>query len=163
MALPSEEEIQEVFNLFNPEGSGIKIKEIGTVMRSLGLASSQAQLSEFATEAAQIDDTFVQFSVFLSFVKRAQTHEASKSVDFEKEMKGLHEGIKHFCDKLTQKQSRETNADMVKISDIKHLLSAVGDKMSEEELEEMSREMRGTCRIQDGRVSFEDFVKMLKS
>merc|ERR1712113_1051360 len=110
-----------------------------------------------------IDEAYVQFSDFISFVKRAQSHEASKSVDFDKEMKGLHEGIKHFCDKLTQKQSRETNADMVKISDIKHLLSAVGDKMSEEELEEMSREMRASCRIQDGRVSFEDLVRLLKS
>ena len=69
MAVP-DEEVQEVFKLFDQDGSGIKIKEIGTVMRSLGLAASEAQLREFRTEAEQKDSAFVQFPDFLSYVKR---------------------------------------------------------------------------------------------
>mmetsp|Transcript_81751 Transcript_81751/g.264900 ORF Transcript_81751/g.264900 Transcript_81751/m.264900 type:complete len:164 (-) Transcript_81751:399-890(-) len=163
MAAPEEAEIHEVFKLFDQEGSGIKIKEIGTVMRSLGLAASEAQLREFQAEATKKDAHYVQFPDFVSYVNRAQTVEANKSVDFAKEMSGLKIGMLHFFDKLSQKQIREDPPDMVKIADLKHLLSSVGEKMSEEEIEEMSREIRGSCRIQEGRVSFEDFMKLLQA
>uniref|UniRef100_A0A7S0AIB1 Calmodulin n=1 Tax=Pyrodinium bahamense TaxID=73915 RepID=A0A7S0AIB1_9DINO len=163
MAVPEEAEIHEVFKLFDQEGSGIKIKEIGTVMRSLGLAAPEAQLREFVAEAAKKDSNHVQFSDFMGYVRRAQTMEADKSVDVAKEMQGMKNGIGHFFDKLSHKQIRENPPDMVKIADIKHLLSSVGEKMAEEEIEEMAREIRNSCRIQDGRVSFDDFVKMLQA
>lgn len=49
--MAANEEVEEVFKLFDQDGSGIKIKEIGTVLRSLGLAASEAQLREFRSEA----------------------------------------------------------------------------------------------------------------
>mmetsp|Transcript_6020 Transcript_6020/g.12285 ORF Transcript_6020/g.12285 Transcript_6020/m.12285 type:complete len:164 (-) Transcript_6020:178-669(-) len=162
MALPDEAEIHEVFKLFDQEGSGIKIKEIGTVMRSLGLAASEAQLREFSAEATKNNGFYVPFSDFMGYVRCAQTVEAGKSMDVAKEMNGMKIGIVHFFDKLSHKQIRENPPDMVKIADIKHLLSSVGEKMSEEEIEEMAREIRNTCKVQDGRVSFDDFVKMLQ-
>mmetsp|Transcript_99890 Transcript_99890/g.298348 ORF Transcript_99890/g.298348 Transcript_99890/m.298348 type:complete len:163 (-) Transcript_99890:62-550(-) len=162
MALPEEAEIHEVFKLFDQEGSGIKIKEIGTVMRSLGLSASEAQLREFAAEAAK-NGMYVQFSDFMGYVRRAQTVEAGRSVDFAKEMGGMKTGIMHFFDKLSYKQIQDNPPDMVKVADIKHLLSSVGEKMSEEEIEEMSKEIRNTCKVQDGRVSFNDFVAMLQA
>lgn len=163
MAVPEQEEIHEVFKLFDQDGSGIKIKEIGTVMRSLGIAASEAQLREFAVEAAKKDGTYVQFPDFNSYVKRAQTVEADKHVDVAKEMQGMKVGLLHFFDKMSQKQIRESPPETVKINDLKHLLSSVGEKMTEEELEEFARELRGSCRIQDGRVDFDDFVKLLQT
>lgn len=163
MAVPEQEEIHEVFKLFDQDGSGIKIKEIGTVMRSLGIAASEAQLREFAVEAAKKDGTYVQFPDFMSYVKRAQTVEADKHVDVAKEMQGMKVGLLHFFDKMSQKQIRESPPETVKINDLKHLLSSVGEKMTEEELEEFARELRGSCRIQDGRVDFDDFVKLLQT
>lgn len=78
-------------------------------------------------------------------------------------MQGMKDGVLHFFDKLPHKQLRDTAPDTVKLSDLKHLLSSVGEKMSEEEIEEMTKEIRGTCRIADGRVNFEDFVNLLMS
>mmetsp|Transcript_93731 Transcript_93731/g.176222 ORF Transcript_93731/g.176222 Transcript_93731/m.176222 type:complete len:164 (-) Transcript_93731:106-597(-) len=163
MAQLNEEEVQEVFKLFDQEGSGIKIKEIGTVMRSLGVAASEAQLKEFVAEATQKDSSHVQFADFLLYVKRAQSVEAGSSADVAKEMNGMKVGLLYFFDKMPQKQIRENPPEMVKIADLKHLLSAVGEKMSEEETEEMSREIRNTCRVEEGRVNFDDFVKMLST
>mmetsp|Transcript_48035 Transcript_48035/g.96906 ORF Transcript_48035/g.96906 Transcript_48035/m.96906 type:complete len:165 (-) Transcript_48035:162-656(-) len=161
--MPEEAEIHEVFQLFDQDSSGIKIKEIGTVMRSLGLTATEAQLREFSAEASKKDSMFVPFADFMEYVRRAQTVEAGKHVDVAKEMNGMKVGMAHFFDKLTPKQISATPPDMVKIADLKHLLSSVCEKMSEEEIEEMSREIRNTCRIQDGRVSFDDFVKMIQA
>eukprot|EP00930_Biecheleria_cincta_P070385 TRINITY_DN58021_c0_g1_i1.p1 TRINITY_DN58021_c0_g1~~TRINITY_DN58021_c0_g1_i1.p1 ORF type:complete len:186 (-),score=50.39 TRINITY_DN58021_c0_g1_i1:91-579(-) len=162
MAAIPDEEVQEVFKLFDQDGSGIKIKEIGTVMRSLGVSVSQAQLGEFRAEAEKKDNTYLEFADFLGFVKRAETVEAGKSSDMAKEMAGMKVGLLHFFDKMSSKQIRESPPDNVKIADIKHILSSVGEKMTEEEIEEMTREVRANCKIQDGRVNFDDFVNLLK-
>merc|ERR1711870_146183 len=144
-------------------GSGIKIKEIGTVMRSLGLAPAQAQIKVFMDEAAKKDGTHVGFSDFMSYVKQAKSAEADKNVDFEKEMAGMKQGVSRFYDKLSHKQIRENPPDMLKLADIKHLLSTGGEKLSEEEIEELSKDVRQNCKVEDGRVSFDDFVKLLKT
>ncbi|CAE7519892.1 PCM1 [Symbiodinium natans] len=161
MAVP-DEEIQEVFKLFDQDGSGIKIKEIGTVMRSLGLAASEAQLREFRAEAEKKDPAFVQFPDFLAYVKRMETVEATKSSDVAKEMEGMKVGLLYFFDKLTTKQIRESPPDSIKMADLKHIMSSVGEKMTEEEIEEMARDVRASCKMEDGRVNFADFVNLLK-
>eukprot|EP00747_Dinoflagellata_sp_TGD_P182759 gnl/TRDRNA2_/TRDRNA2_37132_c0_seq1.p1 gnl/TRDRNA2_/TRDRNA2_37132_c0~~gnl/TRDRNA2_/TRDRNA2_37132_c0_seq1.p1 ORF type:complete len:168 (-),score=57.98 gnl/TRDRNA2_/TRDRNA2_37132_c0_seq1:143-646(-) len=160
----TEEEIHECYKLFDQEGSGrIKIKEIGTVMRSQGLVCSEELLKEIRAEAQKKDPDGVPFADFLNYVRKAQAVEADKAVDFTKEMQGVRNGMLHFFDKVSTKQIRESPPEYVKIADLKHLLSTIGEKMSEEEIEEMSKEMRTTCTCQDGRVKFEDFVNMLKS
>merc|ERR1712187_685985 len=128
-----------------------------------GLSSPQAQLKVFMEEADKKDPTYVSFSSFMAFVKQAQTSEADKKVDFEKEMQGMKEGVSRFYDKLSHKQIREQPPDMLKLADIKHLLSTGGEKLSEEEIEELSKDVRQNCRVEDGRVSFDDFVKLLKT
>lgn len=158
----NEEEIQEVFKLFDQEGSGIKIKEIGMVMRSLGVAVSEAQLKEFVTEATSTGMKTVEFNTFHGMVKRAQTVQDVQSKDVATQMNSMKVGILHFFDKLPDKQIRDSPPATVKIADIKHLLSSVGEKMSEEEIEEMAREIRNTCQVDDGRVNFGDFVNMLQ-
>merc|ERR1712107_305428 len=112
-------------------------------------------------EATKADPSFVQFSDFMLYVRRAQMMELDQAADIGKELAGMKKGILHFWDKMSREQIRTNEPESVKITDIKHLLSSVGEKMSEEEIEEMSKEMRKSCRIQDGRVIFEDFVKML--
>mmetsp|Transcript_93877 Transcript_93877/g.265187 ORF Transcript_93877/g.265187 Transcript_93877/m.265187 type:complete len:164 (+) Transcript_93877:102-593(+) len=163
MATLDNDAVQEVFKLFDPDGSGIKIKEIGTVMRSLGLATSEAQTQEFVSQALKKDKNFVQFPDFLGYVREAQTFDAANSGDVTKDLMGLKDGVLHFFEKLSPKQLRDAPTEMVKIADLKHVLSAAGEKMSEEEIEDMAREIRTCCQVEDGRVKFEDFIAMLQS
>ncbi|CAE8722445.1 unnamed protein product, partial [Polarella glacialis] len=113
MAVP-EEEIHEVFKLFDQDGGGIKIKEIGTVLRSLGLAASEDQVREFIADAKTKDPNAVQFPDFMEYVKRSEAMEATKSGDVAKEMAGMKTGILHFFDKLSTKTMRESPPDSVK-------------------------------------------------
>eukprot|EP00746_Dinoflagellata_sp_MGD_P016521 gnl/MRDRNA2_/MRDRNA2_137366_c0_seq1.p1 gnl/MRDRNA2_/MRDRNA2_137366_c0~~gnl/MRDRNA2_/MRDRNA2_137366_c0_seq1.p1 ORF type:complete len:194 (+),score=46.24 gnl/MRDRNA2_/MRDRNA2_137366_c0_seq1:80-583(+) len=157
-----EKEIQECFHLFDQEGTkSIQIKEIGTVMRSLGLAPSEAVLRDIVTEAKKKDSSKVLFTDFLEYVKRVKALESEKSVDAVKELEGMKLGMLHFFDKVSKKKLREDPPTTVKLADLKHLLSSVGEKMSEEEMDEMMKEVRTNCQVQDGRVSFDDFVKLL--
>jgi len=158
----SEEDVKEVFKLFDQDGSGIKIKEIGTVLRSLGLSAKNASLAAYTEDAQKKDKNFVQFGDFMGYVKQAQSEETQDIVDVGKELAPMKLGIHHFFDKLTVKQIRDSPPDMVKIADIKHLLSSVGEKMTEEECEDMAREIRNVCKVEDGKVKFGDFVEMLK-
>merc|ERR1711974_120595 len=109
---------------------------MGTVMRSLGLACPEAQLTEFVAEATKVNN----------------------STDVAKEMQSIRVGINHYFEKMSFKQARESSSDMVKVADLKHLMATMGEKLSEEEIEEMSRENRASCKVEDGRVSFGDFV-----
>eukprot|EP00928_Gymnodinium_smaydae_P053291 TRINITY_DN37318_c0_g1_i1.p2 TRINITY_DN37318_c0_g1~~TRINITY_DN37318_c0_g1_i1.p2 ORF type:complete len:190 (-),score=61.59 TRINITY_DN37318_c0_g1_i1:52-546(-) len=163
MAGVDEAEVQEVFKLFDQDGSGIKLREIGTVMRSLGVATTEAQNREFVAEAQKKDKNYIQFRDFLEFVKIAHSKASSESIDVVKELEGMKVGCLHFFDKLSAKQLRESPPDMVKIADVKHMLSSVGEKMSEEEIEELAREIRATCQVEDGRVKFSDLASMMAS
>eukprot|EP00929_Paragymnodinium_shiwhaense_P121437 TRINITY_DN93667_c0_g1_i1.p1 TRINITY_DN93667_c0_g1~~TRINITY_DN93667_c0_g1_i1.p1 ORF type:complete len:162 (-),score=67.51 TRINITY_DN93667_c0_g1_i1:338-823(-) len=158
----SEDDVKEVFKLFDQDGSGIKIKEIGTVLRSLGLSAKEASLRLYSEDAQKKDKNFVQFGDFMNYVKQAQTEETDNVIDVAKELEGMKLGIHHFFDKLPAKQIRDSPPEMVKIADLKHLLSSVGEKMTEEECEDMAREIRNVCKVEDGKVKFADFVEMLK-
>mmetsp|Transcript_70928 Transcript_70928/g.197073 ORF Transcript_70928/g.197073 Transcript_70928/m.197073 type:complete len:164 (-) Transcript_70928:108-599(-) len=163
MAALDESAVLEVFKLFDPDGSGIKIKEIGTVMRSLGLMTSEDQVRAFMAAATKKDKNFVQFQDFLGYANQAQSMEAASTGDVTKDLQGMKTGLLHFFDKLTPKQLRESPPDTVKIADLKHILSSAGEKMTEEEIEDMAREIRASCKVEDGRVNFDDFVSMLQA
>eukprot|EP00927_Polykrikos_kofoidii_P073944 TRINITY_DN69949_c0_g1_i1.p1 TRINITY_DN69949_c0_g1~~TRINITY_DN69949_c0_g1_i1.p1 ORF type:complete len:167 (+),score=49.84 TRINITY_DN69949_c0_g1_i1:87-587(+) len=161
MASLNEDELKEEFKLFDQDGTGIKLKDLGTVLRSLGLSVPQAQLRNMTEQAVKKDSNFVQFPDFLVYVKQAAAFEEQSSGDFPKEMVGMKTGIHHFFDKMSPKQITAGGNDFVKIADLKHLLSAVGEKMSEEECEDMSREIRNKCSVEDNKVKFDDFVALL--
>merc|ERR1712107_801898 len=111
-----ENEVKEVFKLFDQDGQGIKIKEIGTVLRSLGLATTEAQLKNYVAEATKKDKNYVQFNDFLVYVREQQKVEAQQSTgDIASEMQGMKTGILHFFDKLSTKQIRESPPKTVKI------------------------------------------------
>lgn len=156
-----EEDIREVFKLFDTEGGGIKIKEIGTVMRSLGIACPEAQLREFVAEATK-KGGICPFGDFLGYFRRAEATEVNNPTDVAKEMSGLKAGLHRYYEKMSFKQATESGQDMVKLADLKHVMSIMGEKLSEEEIEEMTRDIRSSCRVEDGRVSFDDFVNLCK-
>ena len=84
--------------------------------------------------------------------------QATKSVDVAKEMEGMKVGgwlqlgfspglffffspriflkvqigLLHFFDKLTTKQLRESPLSSIKVADLKHIMSSVGEKMTED-------------------------------
>lgn len=160
-----ETEVKETFKLFDQEGGGsIRIREIGTVMRSLGLSPPEAVLTGFRTEARKADEygsDKVEYSMFLGFVKRASELSSKQDADMAKELKGVKTGIHHFIDKIPPKQLRESPPDTVKVADLRHLMATMGEKLSEEELEEFVKDIRASCEVVEGRVNYDEFMKMV--
>lgn len=160
-----EGEVKEVFKLFDQEGGNtIKIREIGTVMRSLGLSPPEQALKEMRNEARKADTYSterVNYDLFLAFVKRAQDLSSKEDVDANKELKGMKMGMLHFMDKIPSKQLHENPPESVKVTDLRHIMATMGEKFSEEELEEFMKDVRANCEVVDGRVNFDEFVKMI--
>lgn len=165
MAQLDEAEVKEVFKLFDQEGGNtIKIREIGTVMRSLGLSPPEAALKEMREEARKADtygSDKVDYEQFQHFVKRAQEMSSKQDSDITKEVGYVKTGMLHFFDKVPAKELREAPPDTVKLTDLRHLMMTMGEKLSEDELEELMKDLRSSCEVVDGRVKFEDFVKMI--
>ena len=87
----------------------------------------------------------------------------SGPVDVVAKLEPMHVGMLHFFDKVSPKQIRESPCETVKINDLKHILSSCGEKLSEEELEEMAKEIRTNCTTSDGRVNWKEFVAMIQN
>jgi len=100
----NEDEILETFKLFDQEGSGIKCKDIGTVMRSLGVGAKEKQLKEFITQASQ-KGSFVSFPDFMEYVKKAQSALTDDSAVNKEAIQGMQVGILRFFEKMSQKKN----------------------------------------------------------
>jgi calmodulin len=92
------EEFKEAFSLFDPEGNGyIQTKELGTVLRSLGIHTTDEEKNEFIEKYDPNSESVIYFKDFLEIIisKISETKpddellEAFKLFDIEK---------KHYLD-----------------------------------------------------------------
>lgn len=71
-------EYKEAFSLFDKDGDGtITTKELGTVMRSLGLNPTEAELQDMVNEVDADGNGNIDFTEFLTMV-RGERMRASK-------------------------------------------------------------------------------------
>ena len=59
--MAQEDSVEEVYKLFDTEGDGLRIKDIGTVLHSLGLSPSLQLLEEFVEDAKRRDGEWEAF------------------------------------------------------------------------------------------------------
>jgi len=158
-------EVHDVFKLFDNDGDdSVKISDIATVLRSLGYEPPAKALKDFADEAKKLDefDTGkVKYDVFLTFVEKSKEYANLSAQDASKELDGMRDGILHFFEGVSLKKLREGENKTIPIKTVKHLLSHCGEKMAEEELDELIKDVNMKCKVEDGRVDFQDFKKML--
>ena len=121
------------------EGS-ITIKELGTVLRSLGENIPEDDLRDMVSEADADGNEHVDFPEFLSMITRRM-----KSYT-ETEMKDAF----HSFDMEDNK--------FISVVDLRNVMETIGEKLSDGEVQDMIHvaDIDG-----DGRVSYEDFVNMM--
>lgn len=161
-------EVQEVFKLFDVDGEGtIKIREIATVLRSLGYAPPESVLNEMTAEAKKVDEYnrgTVTEALFVTFVEKAKEYNKATEGDASKELDALRNGILHFFEGVSTKEINAGKvANMVSLQVLKRLMASVGEKMMDREMEEFLTEVRNNCKVEGDRVDFNDFKKMLLS
>ena len=137
-------EFKEAFSLFDKDGDGtITTKELGTVMRSLGQNPTEAELQDMVNEVDADGNGTIDFPEFLTMMARKM-----KDTDSEEELK---EAFKVF--------DKDGNG-FISASELRHVMTNLGEKLTDEEVDEMIREADVDG---DGQINYEEFVKMMMS
>ncbi|EEA06466.1 putative calmodulin [Cryptosporidium serpentis] len=135
-------EFKEAFSLFDKDGDGsITTKELGTVMRSLGQNPTEAELLDMINEIDADGNGTIDFPEFLSLMARKM-----KDTDTEDE---LTEAFSVF--------DRDGNG-FISAAELRHVMTNLGEKLTDEEVDEMIREADVDG---DGQIMYEEFVKMM--
>jgi calmodulin len=126
------------------DGDGtITTKELGTVMRSLGQNPTEAELQDMVNEVDADGNGTIDFPEFLTMMARKM-----KDTDSEEEIK---EAFKVF--------DKDGNG-FISAAELRHVMTNLGEKLSDSEVEEMIREADVDG---DGQINYEEFVKMMMS
>ncbi|KAF6371479.1 calmodulin like 3 [Rhinolophus ferrumequinum] len=137
-------EFREAFSLFDKDGDGsITTQELGTVMRALGQNPTQAELQAMVSEIDQDGNSTVDFSEFLGVMARRMKDRGSEEE--------IREAFRVF--------DKDGNG-LVSAAELRHVMTRLGEKLSDQELEEM---IRAADVDDDGQVNYEEFVRMLVS
>ncbi|KAJ1689241.1 hypothetical protein LUZ63_013396 [Rhynchospora breviuscula] len=134
-------EFKEAFSLFDKDGDGcITTKELGTVMRSLGQNPTEAELQDMINEVDADGNGTIDFPEFLNLMARKM-----KDTDSEEELK---EAFRVF--------DKDQNG-FISAAELRHVMTNLGEKLTDEEVDEMIREADVDG---DGQINYEEFVKM---
>ncbi|CAG0878600.1 unnamed protein product [Darwinula stevensoni] len=139
-------EFKEAFSLFDKDGDGkIATKELGTVMRSLGQYPTEAELKDMINELDVHGNGMIDFPEFL--------------IKIAKKMKE--------SDKPSEEEIREAfrvldkdGNGFISTAELRHILTNVGEKLTNEEIDEMMREAGFDG---DGHIKYSEFVTMMMS
>eukprot|EP00540_Astrosyne_radiata_P018551 CAMPEP_0116834314 /NCGR_PEP_ID=MMETSP0418-20121206/6923_1 /TAXON_ID=1158023 /ORGANISM="Astrosyne radiata, Strain 13vi08-1A" /LENGTH=168 /DNA_ID=CAMNT_0004463861 /DNA_START=338 /DNA_END=845 /DNA_ORIENTATION=- len=127
-----------------PSLSGtITTKELGTVMRSLGQSPTEAELMDMIQEIDADGSGTIDFPEFLTMMARKM-----KDTDSEEE---ILEAFKVF--------DKDGNG-FISAAELRHIMTNLGEKLTDEEVDEMIREADIDG---DGQINYEEFVKMMMS
>jgi len=139
------EEFKEAFSLFDKNGDGfISCKELGIVMRSLGQNPTEAELQDMINEVDFDGNGTIDFQEFLAMMARQMKNPADEELE-------LRESFKVF----------DKNGDgYISAPELRHVMTTLGEKLTDEEVDEMIREADIDG---DGKVNYEEFVKMMMS
>ncbi|XP_030520861.1 calmodulin-2/4-like isoform X3 [Rhodamnia argentea] len=122
-------------------GSCITTKELGTVMRSLGQNPTEAELQDMINEVDADGNGTIDFPEFLNLMARKM-----KDTDSEEELK---EAFRVF--------DKDQNG-FISAAELRHVMTNLGEKLTDEEVDEMIREADVDG---DGQINYEEFVRVM--
>ncbi|RRT35114.1 hypothetical protein B296_00051752, partial [Ensete ventricosum] len=145
-------EFKEAFSLFDKDGDGLyrselcvqmvlEIMELGTVMRSLGQNPTEAELQDMINEVDADGNGTIDFPEFLNLMARKM-----KDTDSEEELK---EAFRVF--------DKDQNG-FISAAELRHVMTNLGEKLTDEEVDEMIREADVDG---DGQINYDEFVKIM--
>lgn len=143
-------EFREAFRLFDKDGDGtITKEELGRVMRSLGQFARAEELRTMLQEIDIDGDGNVSFEEFVEIVSNIGGASTAAPTDQDQEEQELRDAFRVFD---------KHNRGYITASDLRAVLQCLGEDLSEEEIEDMIKEVDVDG---DGRIDFYEFVHAL--
>lgn len=137
-------EFKEAFEMFDRDKDGyVNFSEFGNILRSLGFIYSDQEMIEILGESDLKADSKINFETFHDLM----TKQFSQA-DAEEE---LVESFKTF-----DKNGR----GLIPIAEFKHIMQTHGEKLSEEEVNEMIHQADPN---ETGMINYREFAKMILS
>ena len=136
--------IKEAFSLFDKDGDGIiTVKDLGTVMQSLGEHLTEAELQDLIDKVDGHGNGVVDFSDF-----RTMMAQKMQDADSEEEIR---QAFRVF--------DRNGNG-FISPDEFRYVMTSLGEKLTEEEFDQMftDADLNG-----DGQINYEEFVTMMTS
>lgn len=131
-------EYQEMFALFDTNGDGqISIDELQEAMQSLGYSKSREEMETMMKRVDTNGDMCIGFDEFVDLIERRMLEE------------NLRRAFRVF--------DKENNGYITE-AEVRSALARMGEKISEEEIQEMLREADADG---DGTIEYAEFVKMV--
>ncbi|XP_014780632.1 calmodulin isoform X2 [Octopus bimaculoides] len=135
---------REACVVFAKDGdSCIFSQDIGTVMRAIGYSPTEAEVKNIRDAIDSSGNRKLTDQDVVSIISKQQITQ-----DTDDELK---EAFRVF--------DKDGNG-YISCAELRHVLTNLGEKLSDEEVDEMIREAEITA---DGRVNYDDFVKILRS
>lgn len=137
------EEIKEAFELFDEDGGGsIDAKELETAMRTLGFEPKKAEVQKMIQEVDNDGTGSIDFQEFLAMMTKKILERDPRA-----------EMVKAF--KLYDTEG----TGGITFENLKRMATELGEKMSDQDLQEMLMEGDRNC---DGEVDVEEFLRIFK-
>jgi len=137
------EELKEAFQLFDKDQDGkITGEELGTVMRAVGQNPSQAEIKEL-TKTIGGSTGLITLQNFIALMQKR-----NKVGDNEEQTR---EAFKVFD---------KNGTGLVEIAELRHVLTTLGEKLTVQEVDSVMKEADTDG---DGKISLQDFVRVMKS
>ena len=140
-------EFKQAFSLFDKDGDGaITSKELGTVMQLLGQSPTETELQDMINEVDDDGNGTIDFTEFLNMMARKMQDTDSDDDEYNMALK---EAFKVFD---------KDGKGFISAADVKQVMASLGEILTDEEVQEMF------CQEDtddDGRINYDDFLKML--
>ncbi|XP_062503825.1 uncharacterized protein LOC134180645 [Corticium candelabrum] len=135
----SKKDIEEAFKLFDKDGNGsISRKELGAVMKSLGLKPTEDEMKAMIESADTNANESLDLDEFLQLMSEATRPD-----------KELREAFKEF--------DKDGNG-VITPDELRSVMKSMGEKLTDSELDEM---IKKADKSGDGKVDYEEFVKLM--
>ncbi|GBG92905.1 hypothetical protein CBR_g57709 [Chara braunii] len=134
-------DFKEAFSLFDRDRDGsISTKEVGTVMRALGLNPTEADLSDMVKMYGDQGKTALNCDDFLDLMSKNLKEQSEDDL------------------KSAFRVFDKDNDGLIAADELRHIMTSLGEVLSAEEVDEMMKEADGKG---TGQIQYEDFVKIM--
>jgi len=129
--------------LFDYTKSGrISSRDIGAVVRSVGLKPSEAEIHEIQSQVQQMGGD-VDLSTLVELVSSHVTNPPAEKPDAFREMFAMYD---------------KDGRGAISVSEMRHLLTSVGEKLTDEEADQL---LKVSGCVQNGQVQYDKFIQVI--